>query len=218
MSYIPVDRIFILNKKLGRQAALKLTFWCSRCVILTAQWRFSSPTVRTRGLGVTEPRIFTSLTEPGSRYTKYSMNSWSLADPTGVIFANHSLKQCCGSADLDSTITLIRIRILIVIWCWSGGYEFLFYADPDPTFHPDADPDLNPDPSFKIKAQTLGLSSVNWCGSGSGSGSSLLLCCETRFLFDADADPGYQTDADPDPQYFLEVVQSFVNLLVTHIL
>jgi hypothetical protein len=27
--------------------------------------------------------------------------------------------------------------------------DFLFDADPDPTFHPDGDPDPDPDPSFK---------------------------------------------------------------------
>ncbi len=37
------------------------------------------------------------------------------------------------------------------------------------------------------------------CRSGSGSGSSLPLWCGSGcgFLFDADADPGYQNDADP---------------------
>ncbi len=93
------------------------------------------------------------------------------------------LYKCCGSgfdsscADPDSDFQLIWIRMWFWVWL----------------FNPDADPDL--DPSFQIKAQTLEnvcsdsiifhtflLSSANWCGSAAGS----------RFLFDADADPGYQ--------------------------
>jgi hypothetical protein len=33
--------------------------------------------------------------------------------------------------------------------------DFLFDADPDPTFHPDAGPYPDSDPRFKTKAQTL---------------------------------------------------------------
>ncbi len=85
--------------------------------------------------------------------------------------------------------------------------------------HLDSDPD--PVPSFKIKAQDpwksaqkcsysihFGLSSANWCGSGFRSKLSLMrirmrkwilifIWCGSGFLFDADADPGYQNDTDP---------------------
>ncbi len=55
----------------------------------------------------------------------------------------------------------------------------------------------NPWKSAKIGSYSIhfGLSSSNWCGSGSWS--SLSHRCGSGFLFDVNADPGYQNDADP---------------------
>jgi hypothetical protein len=100
--------------------------------------------------------------------------------------------------------------------------DFVFDADPNPTFYSDADADADadpdPDPSFKKRFKALEKvlkyahfihlawhlqidadkdlisdpANKFWCGSG--------------FLFDVDADPdagpGYQNDADPDPRHW----------------
>ncbi len=84
------------------------------------------------------------------------------------------------------------------------------YADPDPTFHPDADPD--PDPSSKKRLKPLKkfynrlIFDIFWID----------ICKLMRIRFRIQlinsvtypdfylmriADPGYQSDADPDPQH-----------------
>jgi hypothetical protein len=88
---------------------------------------------------------------------------------------------------LNFFFTRIRIRLFTLIWIWIQI--------------------LASKPSWKsaqIDSYSIhfGLSSANWCGSGSESNLSLWCGSGFGFLFDADADPGYQKVSDP--QHYLK--------------